>query len=201
MKIWDFLDCVSTTADHRSRHNNSTDRRRAQTSERRSKDSHRSKQSRILTRTEREGVPTGKMTFSYSPPDHTPPVGVSKGGRLLICCTCTLTGIRQFKTENSQRTKQHMISRHGRQTWHARSPGYTDVPGYNILRLYVAVRKKESRNSFAQGLNDPPPLPTDCKHNLPGGHHRHCTWSMLVTTCSNRKITAYQGDTPESEFT
>ena len=46
-----------------------------------------------------------------------------------------------------------MINRQGRQTWHAR---YADVPGYNILRLYVAVRKKQSRNSFAWGLNDPP---------------------------------------------
>ena len=50
-----------------------------------------------------------------------------------------------------------MISKHVRQAWPARSPGYTDVPGYNILRLYVAVREKQSRNFFDWGLNDPPP--------------------------------------------
>ena len=66
MKIWNTLDSVSTAADHRSRHHNSTDRRQSQISERKSKDSNRSEQNRIPTGTATEGVPTGKMTFSYS---------------------------------------------------------------------------------------------------------------------------------------
>ena len=80
MKVWNTLDCVSTAADHRSRCNNSTDGRQSQISERKSKDSNRSEQNRIPTGTAREGVATGEMTFSYSPPDHTPRVGVSKAG-------------------------------------------------------------------------------------------------------------------------
>ena len=59
----------------------------------------------------------GKMTFSYSPPRPPPQVGCLRGApshKLSI-------DIEQFKTENFQRTKQHMVSRHGRQVWHARS--------------------------------------------------------------------------------
>ena len=48
MKISNILECVSTAADHRSRHNNSTDRRQSQISERRSKDSKRSEQKEYL---------------------------------------------------------------------------------------------------------------------------------------------------------
>ena len=36
-----------------------------------------------------------------------------------------------------------MVSRHGRQVWHARSPGLAEVPGDNTLWLYVAVRNKQ----------------------------------------------------------
>ena len=65
MKISTTLDCVSTAADTRSRHNNSTDPRQSQISERKSKDSNGSQQNRIPAGTTTEGVPTGKMTFSY----------------------------------------------------------------------------------------------------------------------------------------
>ena len=65
MEIWTTLDCVSTAADNRSRHNNSTDRHQPQISERKSKDSNRSEQNKIPTATATKGVPTGKMTFSY----------------------------------------------------------------------------------------------------------------------------------------
>ena len=64
--------------------------------------------------------------------------------------------IEQFKTENFPRTKQHMVSRHGRQVWHARSPGLAEVPGDNTLWLYVAVRNKQGINCLG-GLNEPPP--------------------------------------------
>ena len=53
------------------------------------------------------------------------------------------------------------------QTLQTRLPGYADVPDYTILRLYVAVRKKQSRNSFAWGLNDPPPPRSYRLHTQP----------------------------------
>ena len=84
----------------------------------------------------------GKMTFSYSPPRPPPQVGCLRGApshKLSI-------DIEQFKTENFQRTKQHMVSRHGRQVWHARSPGLAEVPGDQTLWLYVAVRNKQGIN-------------------------------------------------------
>ena len=37
----------------------------------------------------------------------------------------------------------HMVSRHGRQVWQARSPGLAEVPGDYTLWLYVAVRNKQ----------------------------------------------------------
>ena len=52
-------------------------------------------------------------------------------------------GTNSPKMGNFQRTTPHMVSRHGRQAWHARSPGLAEVPGDNTLWLYVAVRDKQ----------------------------------------------------------
>ena len=93
-----------------------------------------------------------------------------------------------------------MVSRHGTQVWHARSPGLAEVSGDNTLWLYVAVRNKQGINCLG-GLNDPPPLPKDCKLNLPGRHHRNCTWSHVVLPSSHSQTTTRQGLTSESEFT
>ena len=93
-----------------------------------------------------------------------------------------------------------MVSRHGRQVWHARSPGLAEVPGDNTFWLYVVVRNKQGIICLG-GLNDPAPLPTDCKLNLSGRHHRNCSWSHLVLPCSYSPTTTLPGVTSESQFT
>ena len=85
-----------------------------------------------------------------------------------------------------------MISRHGRQTRHARSPGHTEVQEYNTLRLYVAARNRKSKTSFALGLNDPPHFlqtaHTTClqvtTETAPGP-----TWLHLAVTAKQQLVT------------